>query len=51
VGHYEKILQYMLPLRSMLTIPIVIIGLEAPKTFDIEVIKINNKKKGFVRRI
>ena len=51
VGHFEKILKYMLPLRSMLTIPIVIIGLEAPKTFDIKVEKINGKKRGLVRRL
>ena len=51
VGQYEKILQYMLPLRSMLTIPIVIVGLEAPKTFDIKVEKINGKKRGLVRRL
>jgi hypothetical protein len=51
VGHYEKILQYMLPLRNMLTIPIVIVGLEAPKTFYIEVKKINKKNKGFIRRL
>ena len=51
VGHFEKILKYMLPLRSMLTIPIAVIGLEAPKTFDIEVKKINGNKIGFVRRL
>ena len=50
VGHFEKILKYMLPLRSMLTIPIVIVGLEAPKTFDIEVIQTDKGKRGIVRR-
>ena len=51
VGHFEKVLQYMLPLRNMLTIPIVVIGLEAPKTFDIEVQTINRRKIGIVRRL
>jgi|JYMV01.1.fsa_nt_gi hypothetical protein len=50
VGQYEKILQYMKPLSNMLTIPIVIIGLKAPKTFDVKVEEINGKKKGFIRR-
>ena len=50
VGQYEKVLQYMTPLRNMLTIPIVIIGLKAPKTFDVRVEKILGKKKGFIRR-
>ena len=51
VGHFEKVLQYMLPLRNMLTIPIVVIGLEAPKTFNIEVQTINRRKIGIVRRL
>ena len=33
VGQYEKVLQYMTPLRTMLSVPIIIIGLKKPKTF------------------
>ena len=36
VGEYEKILKYLKPLRNFLTIPILIVGLEAPKTFRID---------------
>lgn len=34
-GTYEKYLQYLNPLRNILTVPLVIIGLEPPKTFII----------------
>ncbi|WP_456276492.1 BglII/BstYI family type II restriction endonuclease [Bacillus sp. AK128] len=39
-GTYEKFLQYLDPFRNILTVPIVIIGLEAPETF-----KVNKKSK------
>lgn len=51
VGEYEKVLQYMTPLRSMLSVPIVIIGLKAPKTFYVEVLQTDKGKRGFIRRI
>jgi len=51
VGQYEKVLQYMTPLRNMLTVPIVIIGLNAPKTFDVEVIETDKGKRGIIRRL
>lgn len=35
VGTYEKHLTYLEPLRSILTVPMVIIGLEAPSSFYI----------------
>ncbi|GIM29843.1 hypothetical protein CPJCM30710_25090 [Clostridium polyendosporum] len=34
-GSYEKFLQYLDPLRNILTVPMIIIGLEAPDTFII----------------
>lgn len=34
-GTYEKYLQYLKPLQNILTVPMVIIGLKAPKTFKI----------------
>ncbi|MDD8000015.1 BglII/BstYI family type II restriction endonuclease [Bacillus cereus] len=40
IGTYEKFLQYLNPFRNILTVPLVIIGLEPPKTF-----KINKKTK------
>ena len=36
VGEYEKVLRYLLPLFQKLTVPIVIVGLNAPKSFRVE---------------
>lgn len=33
VGSYEKFLSYLKPMRHMLTVPMLIIGLEKPRTF------------------
>ncbi len=46
VGEYEKFLTYLNPLRDVLSVPMVIIGLEAPKTFKIEVHTKEGKSKG-----
>lgn len=35
VGTYEKYVNYLRPLNNVLTVPLAIIGLEAPKTFRI----------------
>lgn len=51
VGQYEKVLQYMTPLRNMLSVPIVIIGLKKPKTFEVEVVATPNGRRGIIRRI
>ena len=51
VGEYEKFLTYLNPLRDVLTVPIVIIGLEAPESFEIDVQKIDGKNQGIVRYI
>ncbi len=51
VGEYEKFLTYLDPLRDVLSVPIAIIGLEAPKTFEIEVKKIAGKNQGIVKKI
>ena len=50
VGEYEKFLTYLNPLRDILSVPMVIIGLEAPTTFEIKVEKIDGKKQGIVTR-
>ncbi len=34
-GSYEKFLQYLNPFRNILTVPMIIVGLDAPKTFII----------------
>lgn len=50
VGEYEKFLTYLNPLRDVLSVPMVIIGLEAPKTFKIEVHTKEGKKQGIVKK-
>ncbi|KIM10842.1 MAG: hypothetical protein KU37_08955 [Sulfuricurvum sp. PC08-66] len=51
VGEYEKFLTYLNPLRDLLSVPMVIIGLKAPETFKIEIIKENEKKIGKVTKV
>ena len=36
VGSYEKFLKYLVPMRNFLTVPMAIIGLEAPTTFKMK---------------
>lgn len=40
IGSYEKFLQYLDPFRNILTVPLIIVGLDAPATF-----KINSKSR------
>lgn len=49
VGEYEKFLTYLDPLRDVLSVPLAIIGLEAPESFEIDVQKVNGKKQGIVK--
>ena len=51
IGEYEKFLAYLNPLRDVLSVPLVIIGLESPKSFEIEVKKTNNKNQGIVKKL
>lgn len=48
VGEYEKFLTYLNPLRDVLSVPIAIVGLEAPETFEIDVQKIDGRNQGIV---
>lgn len=45
VGTYEKFIEHLDPLRNLLTVPIMIIGLEAPQTFRIEQYQLERRKK------
>tara|TARA_B110000046_G_C12994016_1_gene399208 strand:- start:222 stop:845 length:624 start_codon:yes stop_codon:yes gene_type:complete len=51
VGEYEKFLTYLNPLRDVLSVPMVIIGLEAPTSFEIKVEKLDGKNLGIVHKI
>lgn len=46
VGEYEKICRYLVPLDRVLTVPMLIIGLEPMETFKITHEQIGNKKIG-----
>lgn len=51
VGSYEKFLDYFAPLNNQLSVPIALIGLQAPETFYIQHVKDENKKVGKIIRI
>ena len=51
VGEYEKFLRYLDPLQDVLTTPMLIIGLEAPKTFRIKRTKTGSKTIGEIEMI
>lgn len=48
-GEFEKFERYLDPLRSMLTVPVMIIGLKAPKSFFIEHENVNGKNQGITQ--
>lgn len=47
-GTYEKFLRYLTPLNSLLTVPMVIVGLNPPKTFRIKHETIGTRKIGTI---
>jgi hypothetical protein len=49
-GEFEKFERYLDPLRGLLTVPMVIIGLEAPDTFKITHKNVDGKNQGIVER-
>jgi hypothetical protein len=49
VGEYEKFLRYLDPLQDVLTVPILLIGLKKPATFEIVGTKIGGRMLGRVR--
>lgn len=53
VGTYEDFVQYLKPLSLKLTTPLLIVGLEPPETFriDVEQASKGSKKYGVVRRL
>jgi hypothetical protein len=50
VGTYENYISNLLPLQNLLTVPIVIVGLNAPKTFTVEHEKRGSQNFGSIRR-
>lgn len=49
IGTYEKYVEYLKPLNNLLTTPLMIIGLEPPKTFTIEQKKEDGKMVGYIK--
>lgn len=49
VGEYEKAIRYLKPMNDLLTVPLVLIGLKAPKGFKIETHKEGNKNIGRIK--
>ena len=45
VGTFDKAIQYLIPLQSQLTVPLVLIGLEAPTSFWVEHIGVGRAKR------
>ncbi|UZD46004.1 BglII/BstYI family type II restriction endonuclease [Peribacillus frigoritolerans] len=46
IGYYEKYIDHLKPLMNQLSVPLLIIGLEAPKTFHIKKTPKNHRFKG-----
>jgi hypothetical protein len=51
VGTFEKFDRYLIPLQNPLTVPIMLVGLEAPTTFRIVHRKLNGRTEGVVERL
>lgn len=51
VGTFEQFIMYSRPLSNILSVPILIVGLEAPDTFRIRTDKLGTKTVGFVEII
>jgi hypothetical protein len=46
VGEYEKFIRYLKPMRNQLTVPLLLVGLDAPETFKIEKKKVKKDEWG-----
>ena len=49
IGTYEKYVEYLKPLNNLLTTPMIIIGLEPPKTFTVDQKKEDEKTVGYIK--
>jgi len=51
VGTFEDYVQYLRPMSQILTAPLMLVGLEAPTSFVIDLEAVGTKKVGHVRRL
>lgn len=50
VGTFDKYVDFLRPMGMLLTAPLVIVGLEAPKTFHVKHVKDGSNKRGYIVR-
>jgi hypothetical protein len=50
IGVYEDYVSHLIPLRDVLTVPILIIGIEAPETFSIRHERRGSTTFGFIEQ-
>ena len=50
VGTYESFVRYLAPLNNILSVPILLVGLEPPESFSVEKFKVGNKHSGRIVR-
>jgi hypothetical protein len=50
VGTFEKYVQYLRPLNDVLSVPLVVVGLQAPRGFEIVHVQDGRRKVGAVKR-
>jgi hypothetical protein len=51
VGTYEKFIRYLIPLQNPLTVPIMLVGLRAPRTFRVAHQLNGRRKIGTIQRL
>jgi len=50
VGSYEKFVRYLKPLQQVLTVPVMLLGIEAPDSFHMKYQSVDGRKAGVVVR-
>ncbi len=51
IGVFEDYVSHLVPLRDVLSVPILVIGLDAPRTFQIEHVRKGRTTFGFIKRL
>lgn len=51
IGTYEKFIEYLPPLNNQLSVPLLIVGLEAPETFHIEHVPHPTKNRALIGNV
>jgi len=51
VGTHESFVRYLAPLSNILSVPVLLVGLEPPQSFSVEKFKVGNKHAGRIVRL